>query len=111
MKKTVVSTAADLKNLLTQKVKKVAPKSDVTIDYPKTGDRIQPHHYAIRLSALGGDSVQLSIDKGDWMWCRHAGGYWWFDWHSIPKGNHKLTARMKLPTGKFKQSKIVSVIV
>lgn len=115
IKKTIIKSSADLKNLVTKKVKTATPKPDIqsniVIDHPKTGDKIHPHHYAIRMSMFGGSNAQISIDGGDWMWCRNAGGHYWFDWHSIPQGKHKIVARMKLSTGKFKQSKAVNIVV
>lgn len=94
--------------------KEPAQKSSIVIDYPKNGEKIHPHHYAIRIGASGGEAgetVEISIDGSEWKPCRAAGGYYWFDWHSISSGEHEIAARIKLPTGKYKKSKIVRVEV
>lgn len=101
-------TSLDLRSLISRKDDLI---SIIRIDFPKTGERIQPRHYAICICACGGDDVQVSIDRGDWRQCHSAKGFFWYDWHNIPNGKHKIVARMKLPTGKFKKSKDVKVIV
>ena len=79
----------------------------VTIDYPTSGEKLNAHHYAVRIGAGNGWGVELSIDSGDWQSCREAGGYFWFDWWPA-SGKHKLTARMQTADGKGKKSKAVS---
>jgi hypothetical protein len=98
------------KNLPTAQ-KSAKPKPSVAIDYPANGEKIQPHQYSVRIGAGGAESVELAVDKGDWQNCRQSAGYWWYDWHSIPKGKHKITARIKLPNGKVKKSATVRCIV
>jgi hypothetical protein len=66
----------------------------VVIDHPITGETMISNHYAIRLGASWGGVVELMIDDSEWMTCRHNSGYWWFDWHNIPAGAHKLVARL-----------------
>ncbi len=83
------------------------PKSYIVIDYPKEGEKFYPHHYSIRIGAGGGENVEISFDGGEWTGCRNTAGYFWFDWHSIASGSHKITARLKLADGKFKKSKAV----
>lgn len=87
-------------------------KAYLVIDYPKNGEKLGLlHHYAIRIGAGGGESVEISIDDGTWHLCRQAAGYFWYDWHAIPKGTHKIVARMKLANGKIKKSKITRISV
>ena len=87
------------------------PKSAIAVDFPVDGEKMQPLHYAVRIQAQGGDAVEISIDGGDWQGCRQTEGYFWHDWHSIPKGKHKVSARMRLPNGKFKKSPVVRCTV
>lgn len=85
-------------------------KTEVTIDHPKNGEKFQPHHYAVRIGLTdneGGRPVEISIDNGEWKPCRLTSGYYWYDWHSIPQGKHKLVAQVKLTSGKYKKSNIV----
>ena len=85
------------------------PAATVTIDFPLNKENLAGRHYAIRISAKGGISpVELSIDRGDWQGCRETNGFYWFDWHNIPQGLHKLSARVKVSKTKFQKSKIVS---
>lgn len=105
-----VNSVTDLKRLFTEKMI-LTSKSDISIDYPKIGEKLNPNHYAIRISASGGDNIQISIDKNDWMPCRQEGGYYWFDWHSISEGRHEIVARMKLQTGRFEESRVISIVV
>lgn len=94
------------------KEKEEKAKSFIVIDHPKNRENItHPHHYAIRIGASGGENVEISIDNSSWHACRQSAGYYWYDWHSLSKGEHKIVARMKLPNGKFKKSKITRVVV
>lgn len=86
---------------------KPSDESFITIDHPKDGEAIHPHHYAVRIGAGGGSAVEISVDGGDWKPCRHTAGYYWFDWHNIPSGSHQLVARLQLQNGKTKKSKSV----
>ena len=97
-----------IKKLITRKD---SPNTFITIDFPKTGERIHPQHYAICIRAHEGDNVQLSINQGDWKPCHFARGFYWFDWHNIPNGKHEIVAKMMLPTGGFKKSNNVKIIV
>ena len=88
-----------------------APKTYVVIDYPSNGKKIQPGHYSVRIGASGGGTVQVSINGGNWKDCRPSAGYYWYDWVSIPQGNHKISARIQISSGKHKKSKIVRCTV
>lgn len=79
----------------------------IVIDYPANGDKLNAHHYAVRIGAGNGWGVELSVDNGDWQSCREAGGYFWYDWWPAA-GKHKLTARIQSADGKVKKSKVVS---
>lgn len=85
--------------------KQMEPKPYIVIDHPANGEKIHPNHYTIRIGAGGGENVHISIDEGDWKPCRPSHGYYWFDWHSIEPGEHKVVAKMTLVTGNQKKSK------
>lgn len=108
--KRIVGTVTELRNLFNPKTR-AGFNDKIAIDYPVMGERLDSGHYAVRISASGGDQVQISVDRGEWMWCRSAGGYYWFDWHSIPSGRHEIVARMKLASGKFEESSVIGVSV
>jgi hypothetical protein len=79
------------------------------VDHPQDGDKVQNCHYAIRIGAGGGHSVELQINGGDWMHCRSNAGYYWFDWYPSKAGDHKIIARMKTNGGAVKKSKVIGV--
>lgn len=87
--------------------KRIEQKTHIAIDHPQNGEKIHPHHYAIRVSSSGGDGVELSIKNGDWKSCRYSAGYYWFDWCSIEPKKYQIVARMRLPSGKYKKSNII----
>jgi len=97
---------ASIKKVLTS-ILPSEPKPYIEIDYPTNGEKLYARHYAVRIGAGWGTNVEISIDSGDFKPCRHA-GYFWYDWHGISKGKHKLTAQMKTSDGKIKKSKIVN---
>ncbi len=90
------------------KAKTAKEVAAVTIDYPQQGEKIQPLHYAVRLSVKGSSTVEIAIDENDWNACRESVGYYWHDWAPISKGSHKLTARIKLSSGKYKETKTIT---
>jgi hypothetical protein len=95
-------------------VKKAAPKkpktapakvfgpsgSYIVIDYPTEEEVVSGLAYSIRVGASGNGSVEISINGGDWMPCRHSVGYWWFDWGYYEPGSHEITARIVNSRGK-----------
>ena len=90
-----------------QKTEKAQPKDYVVIDYPKNGEALLSPRYTARIGASAAP-VEISIDGSPWKACRHAGGYFWFDWNSIAAGERKLTARIKTAGGKLIKSKTVN---
>jgi len=75
-----------------------ASRYAVTIDHPVDGERIvYTGHYAVRIGTPNEGVVQLSLDGGEYRSCRFGGGYWWYDWHGIPAGQHTLVARLVDP--------------
>ncbi|MDD4004296.1 MAG: hypothetical protein PHW69_03725 [Elusimicrobiaceae bacterium] len=70
----------------------------VTIDYPITNETISQCHYVFRIGASSNGYVELCLNNGEWLPCRHSVGYWWYDWNATP-GNYTATARITTPTG------------
>ncbi|MCL2335269.1 MAG: hypothetical protein FWC57_04320 [Endomicrobia bacterium] len=66
----------------------------LVIDYPVETEHIYGNHYAIRIGASPDGYVELSFNDGEWIPCRYADGYWWFDWVYFTPGNYKLASRM-----------------
>jgi|GEM_PF-949477 hypothetical protein len=71
----------------------------IWIDYPQEGETLFGSNYVIRLGVGGADSVDISIDRGSWLPCRFAAGYWWHDWTATP-GKHTIVARMQTADGR-----------
>ncbi|MFA6317632.1 MAG: hypothetical protein WC943_09445 [Elusimicrobiota bacterium] len=68
-------------------------ETSVTIDYPRPNEKVNPGHYAIRITATEGTPcVMLSIDGGEFQNCRFDGGYWYFDWQASA-GRHSVVAK------------------
>ena len=76
------------------------PTSYVVIDYPQENEVITHPSYAIRIGASGNGVVEVSIDGGEWNYCRYALGFWWFDWANYPGGTHRIIARLRDNDGK-----------
>jgi len=77
---------------------------ELAIDFPQEGEFVRPGHYAIRLTAPAGSQVEISINDGNWELCRHAVGYYWYDWTPGKAGSQELVARSKIGKGKWKKS-------
>jgi hypothetical protein len=96
--------------------KKTEKKSKyiVVIDYPKNNEVItHKQHYAIRIGTPNQGIVEVSIDNGEFQKCRFSSGYWWYDWHNIPEGEHILVARLIDPQKNRvlrKSEKVVCVV-
>lgn len=73
---------------------KAAKAPAVLLDYPQAGETVRPGHYAVRVAAKPELAVEVAVDGGDWLPCREAVGYYWFDWAPTP-GSHTLVARAK----------------
>lgn len=77
----------------------------VTVDYPKNLETITSRHYSVRIGVSDCTSVDISINDRPWQPCRHAVGYWWFDWNNFQPGTHQLVARMHKRNGEYLISK------
>jgi len=78
---------------LEPKTVQTRPDATLTIDYPCEGDRVLAGHYAVRISAQDCDTVEISVNEGDWALCRCDVGYHWFDWTPTQCGRHVIRAR------------------
>ncbi|MHB0995644.1 MAG: transaldolase [Elusimicrobiales bacterium] len=77
----------------------------VVVDYPKNLETIASRHYAVRIGASDCTGVDISVNDQPWQPCRHAAGYWWFDWTNFQPGTHQLVARMHKRNGEYLISK------
>lgn len=78
---------------LTKTTKKLQ-ELQVFIDYPAQDEGIGLEGYSVRIGTTpGAEKVEISIDRGPWLPCRQAEGYWWYDWSNYGDGVHRLTAR------------------
>lgn len=120
VKRVIVPQAEEKKEMAKVAIKKVTTTSKaaaakpkitatdeyVVIDHPKNLEAISTgHHYAVRVGASKCNGLDISINDQPWQPCRHAIGYWWFDWSNYPAGTHQLVARMHKPNGEYLISK------
>ena len=82
----------------------------VVVDFPREDSRISGPYYSIRIGALDADSVDVSINQGDWISCRHSSGYWWYDWANFDAGNCQVVARARIK-GQTEVSKVRKFVV
>lgn len=72
----------------------------VRVHCPSEGEVVALPAYAFHIvAATGVESVEVSIDQGEWLPCREALGLWWFDWSGYEKGQHELVARARITGG------------
>lgn len=68
----------------------------VRVDFPKESETIVGADYSFRVVAPEASvSADVCIDQGEWLKCRHAVGFWWFDWRPTEAGEHELVARVR----------------
>ncbi len=87
-----------------RKKKAAEPKKKadyIVVDFPKEGEIITNSCYAFRIGASEGNTVEISIDSGNWENCRPAAGFWWYDWANYSPGLHFIKARIRDPKGKI----------
>jgi hypothetical protein len=80
--------------------KKSADSAGVSIDFPLEGEEILSGHYAVRISAEPGVSVEINVGGSEWYECRESLGFYWFDWYPSKPGQNRLSARLKSQDGK-----------
>ena len=87
-------------------------ESYIVIDFPREKEVITSSEYTIRLGAShDAEKVEVSIDGGDFLACRHAVGYFWFDWSGYSKVAHKISARLTSKDGRILHSDLRSFSV
>jgi len=70
-------------------IKSTAPKVSkvLFIDYPAAGEEVSCGHYSFRIGSPEVlECVKVSVNGGAWQDCRHAHGYWWYDWWTFDTG-------------------------
>ena len=77
----------------------------VVVDYPKNLESVTTRQYSVRIGASDCTGVDISVNDQPWQPCRHAVGYWWFDWNNFQPGTHQLVARMHKRNGEYLISK------
>ena len=54
-----------------------AEKADAGLDFPQSGEMITGPFYTFRIGMpQEAEDVEVSIDRGSWLPCRHSAGYW-----------------------------------
>lgn len=100
--KGLLSGAAAVVENTTEKAIEKPVESYVVVDFPMEKEVIASPHYTIRLGAShDAEKVELSIDGADFLACRHAVGYFWFDWSGYSKVAHKISARLTTKDGRI----------
>jgi len=89
----------------TNKTKLVNTNEYVVVDYPKNLENITTRNYSVRIGTSDCTGVDISVNDQPWQPCRHAVGYWWFDWNNFQPGTHQLVARMHKRNGEYLISK------
>lgn len=82
-------------------------KSYVIVDYPIENEIIGGNNYVLRIGASTDGYVEVSFNSGEWLPCRFASGYWWFDWNYFKSGNVTIEARIVSSDGKIVKSSII----
>jgi len=66
----------------------------IEIDYPASGETVSAPSYTFRLGCTEPlIEAEISVDRGPWERCRHACGFWWYDWSGYGPGAHTAAAR------------------
>ncbi|OGR68184.1 MAG: transaldolase [Elusimicrobia bacterium GWC2_61_19] len=92
-------------NNKTAKTRLTNTEEYVVVDHPKNLETITSRHYSVRIGASDCTGVDISVNDQPWQPCRHAVGYWWFDWNNFQTGTHQLVARMHTRKGEYLISK------
>ena len=77
----------------------VQSRPAMRVECPGEGEAISRPYYTLQITAMLGGGVDVSIDQGDWLPCREALGFWWFDWSGFDAGPHELTVRTRVGEG------------
>lgn len=75
------------------------------IEFPPQDETITSAQYTFRIAAPeSAAGVDVSIDQGPWLACRHTAGYWWHDWTGYDDGEHEIIARTRGESGRWRLS-------
>ena len=103
-KKVAVAKSASVKKTCCASKKELEaknnPNSYVIVDYPVENETIASDNYVLRIGASTDGYVEVSFNSGEWLPCRFASGYWWFDWNYFKSGNVTIAARIVGSDGK-----------
>ncbi len=99
------NTKTNTTTTTTNKTKLVNTNEYVVVDYPKNLETITTRNYSVRIGTSDCTGVDISVNDQPWQPCRHAVGYWWFDWNNFQPGTHQLVARMHTRKGEYLISK------
>ncbi|HBL18361.1 MAG: hypothetical protein A2X36_10890 [Elusimicrobia bacterium GWA2_69_24] len=69
-------------------------EAPLAVHYPKAEEVIAAKEYTFRIMTRLPGPVEISLDKGPWLPCRPAIGYWWYDWMCDGEGEHVIVARV-----------------
>ena len=102
-KKTVATKVAPVKKACCSTKKELEAKNNsyVIVDYPVENETIAGNNYVLRIGASTDGYVEVSFNSGEWLPCRFASGYWWFDWNYFKSGNVTIAARIVGSDGKI----------
>jgi hypothetical protein len=95
---------SEMQEKLATELPPAPPSNGVSVDFPKTAERVALGEYAIRVSAEEGAVVEVSIDDDAWLPCRRASGFWWRDWSGYAAGPHSVFARVTIHQGRRRLS-------
>lgn len=83
------------------KKQKPSARTQLSVDFPRQGEKISSADYTFRISAPGDvQKIEVCVDQGGWQPCRNSAGYWWYDWSDYEEGEHEITARLATADGK-----------
>lgn len=74
--------------------------SGIRVDFPQEAETIASPNYTFRLGTQKGIKMaEVSINGSEWLPCRPAAGFWWYDWQGYSPGSYSLYARAKNENG------------
>jgi hypothetical protein len=88
------------------------PTVRIDIDHPGADEKIALGHYAFRIGSTEPmRDIEIRIDRESWQPCRHACGFWWYDWQCTNPGPHTVSARGITRNGEVVNSNLRRFIV
>ncbi|MBI4346228.1 MAG: hypothetical protein HY553_05195 [Elusimicrobia bacterium] len=78
----------------------VLQETEVAVEFPQRGEVVRSPEYSLRVAAPAeAETVEVSIDGGEFRRCRFDGGRWWFDWANYGSGYHTAVVRARFHGG------------